>query len=211
MDINLFLKLAAKFPREDLGCRPGATNGNRGLVLWYIDARSVMERLDNVLGPANWQDEYVPLEGGSVMCKLSIRVPPAEEWITKSDVGGESDQKDGGDRMKSAFSDALKRAAVKFGVGRYLYNIPHRWAEIDPHKKTFVKEPVLADDFLPPPEAVGEAKGVLLKALAERGGVKESEVLGYLRVKAWSEIPEEKYAWVLDRLKKRANDVGVKP
>ena len=63
--------------------------------------------------------------------------------MTKSDVGSMSEQPDGGDRMKAAFSDALKRAAVKFGVGRYLYRLTAVWADYDPMKKQFVQPPQL--------------------------------------------------------------------
>jgi hypothetical protein len=74
-----------------------------------------------VLGVENWQDEYEILADGSVMCRLKLKL--GGEWITKTDVGSPSEQPDGGDRLKAAFSDALKRAAVKFGIGRYLYRL----------------------------------------------------------------------------------------
>jgi hypothetical protein len=48
------------------------------------------------------------------------------------DVGGPSEQPDEGDRVKAAFSDALKRAAVKFGIGRYLYRLPHAVGRLRP-------------------------------------------------------------------------------
>jgi hypothetical protein len=50
----------------------------------------------------------------------------------KEDVGGQSEQPDEGDRRKAAFSDALKRAAVKFGIGRYLYRQKPQWVDWDP-------------------------------------------------------------------------------
>ena len=78
-----------------------------------------MNRLDDVLGPANWWDEYMPLEN-SVICRLTIRLPDGTT-LTKSDAGGYAGMADSGDDDKSGFSDAFKRAAVKFGIGRYLY------------------------------------------------------------------------------------------
>ena len=45
-----------------------------------------MNRLDSVLGPENWWDEYIPLEN-SVVCKLSIRLPDGS-IVTKADAGG---------------------------------------------------------------------------------------------------------------------------
>jgi hypothetical protein len=76
-----------------------------------------MKRLDDVVGMENWQCHYEDL-GGRVICRLSIRVDG--EWITKCDGAG--DTKIEGE--KGGISDALKRAAVLFGVGRYLYYLP---------------------------------------------------------------------------------------
>jgi hypothetical protein len=75
------------------------------------------------------------------LCRLKVRI--GDEWITKEDVGGQSEQPDEGDRRKAAFSDALKRAAVKFGIGRYLYRQKPQWVDYDPQKRQFVRPPVL--------------------------------------------------------------------
>ncbi len=112
--LELFAALAAPFAPEEVRVRP---QGARQLQ--YITARTVMNRLDDVLGPASWWDEYVPLEN-SVICRLTIRLPDGTT-LTKSDAGGYAGMADSGDDDKSGFSDAFKRAAVKFGIGRYLY------------------------------------------------------------------------------------------
>ena len=103
--------------------------------------RAIQDRLDDVLGVEGWQDEYTTLEDGSVVCRLRLRL--GDDWITKMDVGSPSEQPDGGDRLKAAFSDALKRAAVKFGIGRYLYRLPATWCEYDAQKKQFTRPPTL--------------------------------------------------------------------
>jgi hypothetical protein len=109
---------------------------------YYVDARSITQRLDDVVGVANWSDAYHVIgDGSSVVCQLSIRI--GDEWIRKEDVGSPSEQPDEGDRMKAAFSDALKRAAVKWGIGRYLYRLPGVWCDYDPVKKKFVNTPVV--------------------------------------------------------------------
>lgn len=112
--LELFAALAAPFLPEEVRVR---SQGARQLQ--YITARTVMNRLDDVLGPANWWDEYMPLEN-SVICRLTIRLPDGTT-LTKSDAGGYAGMADSGDDDKSGFSDAFKRAAVKFGIGRYLY------------------------------------------------------------------------------------------
>jgi len=112
--LELFAALAAPFSPDEVRVRP---QGARQVQ--YITARTVMNRLDDVLGPANWWDEYLPLEN-SVICRLTIRLPDGTT-LTKSDAGGYAGMADSGDDDKSGFSDAFKRAAVKFGIGRYLY------------------------------------------------------------------------------------------
>jgi hypothetical protein len=148
---ELMSALAAHFAPEQLHFKPACVKGNRALALPYVDARAIQDRLDEVLGVAGWMDEYEPLPDGSgVVCKLRCLL--GDTWITKTDVGGPSEQPDGGDRLKAAFSDALKRAAVKFGVGRYLYRLPSQWCDYDPTKKRFVRTPTL------PQEATGGGK-----------------------------------------------------
>jgi hypothetical protein len=119
--VQIARRLAEPFDVTELRWKPGAVRGNRALALAYVDARAVESRLDEVLGVDGWQDEYDYLPNGSVVCKLRCRI--GSQWIVKSDVGGPIEQEDEGDRTKAAFSDALKRAAVKYGVGRYLYRL----------------------------------------------------------------------------------------
>ena len=103
--------------------------GHGGGTLHYIDARDVMFRLDEVVGPLNWQDSYKEVMG-RIVCTLSIRF--GNEWISKEDGAG--DTKIEGD--KGGISDAFKRSAVKWGCGRYLYYFPKNgsipsWADPD--------------------------------------------------------------------------------
>src|SRR5688572_20459963 len=139
--------LANPFHPKDVKFKPQMVKNNRALALAYVDARVIQDRLDDVLGVEGWQDDYQILDDGSVVCRLRLRL--GDEWVTKMDVGGPSEQPDGGDRMKAAFSDALKRAAVKFGVGRYLYRLPSQWADYDPQKRQFARTPTLPPFALP--------------------------------------------------------------
>ena len=133
--------LAAPFGNSEIKCKPGVVSGNRALVLWYVDARTILDRLDAVMGIGNWRDDYEFLPDGSVICRLSLRIDG--EWITKVDVGGASEQADSGDRHKAAVSDGLKRAAVHFGIGRHLYRLLTLWADFDQAKKRFSQTPQL--------------------------------------------------------------------
>lgn len=82
----------------------------------YIDARDVMDLLDEVVGPENWSDEFFEI-GGKMFCRLSLKVN--DTWISKQDVGTPSNM----DADKGEASDAFKRAAVKWGIGRFLYDL----------------------------------------------------------------------------------------
>jgi len=113
-------ELKAPFPPGDIEFRAGATNKEKTKALaWaYITSRAVMDRLDNVVGPEGWQDEFRPGPDGGIVCGLSIRV--GDEWVTKWD-GAENTNYE---PVKGGLSDSFKRAAVKWGVGRYLYDLP---------------------------------------------------------------------------------------
>lgn len=120
--------LSKPFPPELVHLKVQALSKDEtyGLVVPYVDVREVLDTLDRVVGPDNWHDEYIVLsdrreKGGlvEVKCRLTVL------GITKEDVGE-------GDTLKAAFTDALKRAAVKFGVGRYLYRTNPRWVALGP-------------------------------------------------------------------------------
>lgn len=96
-------------------------------VLTYIQSRAIMDRLDEVVGPGNWRDEYGVGPGGGIMCGISISVDG--EWITKFDGAENTDI----EAIKGGFSGAFKRAAVKWGIGRYLYSLDATWADINPN------------------------------------------------------------------------------
>lgn len=122
--------LFAEFPKDAISWRAQTLtkDGDKAMALAYIDARDVMDRLDDVCGASDWQDRY-EFHGARTVCYLSIRVD--NEWITKADGAGDSDV----EAEKGAISDALKRAAVKWGVGRYLYDLPAPWVPCESYER----------------------------------------------------------------------------
>lgn len=114
---ELFASLAAPFEPTEVKRLDKAKGGK---AIHYVTARTVMNRLDQVLGPENWWDAYQPSGESSVLCMLTVRLPDGQV-VSKCDAGGAAGMSDEGDNDKSAHSDAFKRAASKFGVGRYLY------------------------------------------------------------------------------------------
>lgn len=152
--------LAAYFPIETVQWKAQATTKDktRAMAVAYIDARDVMDRLDAAAGVAGWSDTYRVVTVGdetAVECTLTVL------GISKTDVGTIGDS---GDAAKGAYSDALKRAAVKFGVGRYLYSIPKQWVDYDDQKKQFKGTPVLPKWAIPTGESKPQATVVTTPA-----------------------------------------------
>ncbi len=104
--------LKRPFPIGSVSFRKGP-GGSKELA--YITARDVMQRLDEVFGVDGWSDKYEFI-GGRMMCNLTCNF--GGTLVSKSD-GADDSQIEG---AKGGISDALKRAAVKFGIGRYLYH-----------------------------------------------------------------------------------------
>jgi hypothetical protein len=95
-------------------------NKDKAMAVAYIDARDVMDLLDEIIGSENWQNEFYS-QGVNTFCKIGIKIN--NEWIWKSDTGAISEN----EPEKSLASDSFKRAAVKWGVGRFLYKIDPVW------------------------------------------------------------------------------------
>ncbi|HEU0013451.1 MAG TPA: Rad52/Rad22 family DNA repair protein [Longimicrobium sp.] len=103
----------------------GEKNGRAwAICVPYVTNRAIQSRLDQVVGPENWRNEFRPGPDGGVMCGLSIRV--GEEWVTKWD-GAENTDVEG---VKGGLSGAMKRAAVQWGIGRYLYTLDETFAHV---------------------------------------------------------------------------------
>jgi hypothetical protein len=119
--------LGATFQDTDIEWRVGSTNKDKTkcMPLAYLTARATMERLDRVVGPGNWSTAYSSstlVDGNGkqisgVECRLTVC------GVTKADVGVPSMT----EPMKGMYSDSLKRAAVQFGIGRYLYDMRAQW------------------------------------------------------------------------------------
>jgi hypothetical protein len=118
----MFAELKAEFPRGAISWRAQSLNkeGTSAMALAYIDARDVMARLDDVCGPAGWQCRY-PHAGAKTVCEIGVW--HNDQWIWKADGAGDSDI----EAEKGALSDAFKRAAVRWGIGRYLYDLASPW------------------------------------------------------------------------------------
>ena len=131
------IEMALKRPFEPAKLKWRKGPGGKELV--YITARDVMDRLDLAVGISGWESSYKEVMG-RVVCELTLCIEG--KYITKCD-GADDTAIEG---AKGALSDALKRAAVQFGVGRYLYHptafegrTPRMWATPDGYDKLMAK------------------------------------------------------------------------
>ena len=127
-----FMKLREPFPPERISWRVGSTNKDKtkGMALAFIDARDVQDRLDEVCGPDNWQNRYSHASEKTI-CEIGLKIDG--EWVWKSDGSGDTDF----EAEKGSLSGAFKRAAVKWGIGRYLYDVHSPWVAIEPMGKSY--------------------------------------------------------------------------
>lgn len=134
-------KLREPFSSKAVQWRIVATtkDGSKGQFFPYIDARDIQKRLDEVVGFENWKTEYkeIVLHRGGFICSLSLKING--EWVTKQDGSGASSDKNAELAVKGSLTDAFKRAAVVWGVGRYLYDVPSPYIPIDQYKQPMQK------------------------------------------------------------------------
>jgi hypothetical protein len=128
-----FKALAAPFHPQDIEWRLQEC-GKKGDKIWamclaYITNRAIMQRLDDVCGPANWKNRYRQGPGGGIICGISVKC--GDEWVEKWD-GADNTQIEA---TKGGLSDSMKRAGVQWGIGRYLYNLDVGFAEVLPEGK----------------------------------------------------------------------------
>jgi len=118
----------------------GVTNNkDKTIIVPYMNNRAVMTRLDNCFGANNWSAKFTHINyqfsksskkdgprvenGLGTVCELSIKT--GNEWITKSD-GADATHIE---PFKGGISDAMKRAATQWGMGRDLYDYPKIFLE----------------------------------------------------------------------------------
>lgn len=139
---QLYQALAQPFDNADIEWCVGATTKDktRGLAVPYVTNRAIQQRLDQAVGPENWKNEFKPWhrfngKDGEIigqLCGISIYFADRKEWICKWDGAENSDF----EPVKGGLSDSMKRAAVQWSIGRYLYGMAQvkLWVAIDERK-----------------------------------------------------------------------------
>ena len=133
-------ELARPFAPEDLEWRIQVTTKDKtsGLAIPYVTNRAIQDRLDEVVGPENWYNDYKPWHGNgkkdAQICGISIYFE-GKGFITKWDGAEDSDI----EPIKGGLSDSMKRAAVQWGIGRVLYKMTKPlWVKIEQKGNSYV-------------------------------------------------------------------------
>lgn len=121
-DKSLKEQLQAPFPDKDIEWRAQRSGMSKkdvpyAILLAYVTNRAIQERLDQVFGISGWRNEFAKAPEGGIMCGISVKLE--DEWITKWDGAENTDF----EAVKGGLSGSMKRAAVQWGIGRYLYNL----------------------------------------------------------------------------------------
>lgn len=144
MTSTIMRRLAAPFRPSEIDWRPGGLNREKtkARALAYIDKTTVEERLDAVMN-FDWQCRYPVVSSGGAgsrtVCEIGLLI--GEEWIWRSDGAGDTDM----EGEKGGLSDAFKRAAVRWGVGRYLYTLGSPWVPLKDGK--YIPDELLKGDL----------------------------------------------------------------
>lgn len=129
-------KLLLPFKEDEIEWRLQSSGKKGNSQIWamclaYVQARAIMNRLDEVVGPENWMVQYrfaSATEAGTpgVIAMLSLRING--QWVLKEDGAEQTDI----ESFKGGLSSALKRAGSVWGIGRYLYKLESAFATIVP-------------------------------------------------------------------------------
>jgi len=138
---TLLEKLAEPFPASAIYWRAGSATRDkkRAQALPYAEPRVYEDRLNSVC-PGDWLVRFKPWGDTRIICELTIH------GVTRSSTGEEND---GFAPGTAAEAQAFKRACSKFGLGRYLYDVPISWVDYDDAKRRLVETPSLPAKFLP--------------------------------------------------------------
>ena len=133
---TILAKLSEPFHANDIEWRAQTSGLDRNnnpyaMVIPYITSRAIMERLDEVVGIDGWHDSYREWKTKGQICSLTLNIDGKE--ITKEDGADDTNI----ESTKGGISGALKRVAVKFGIGRYLYTLDAQFAICSTDQKAY--------------------------------------------------------------------------
>src|SRR6516162_1607320 len=143
---ELLAELEVPFSPEQVQWRVTNTTNDkkRGQVIPYADPRAYTDRLNALFTPRGWTREYKietisnitritkgeSILSGKVLVTCTVTILGIG---SHSGTGEEWADDDNG--LTSADAQAFKRACSCFGLGRYFYDIPPIWADLDQNRQ----------------------------------------------------------------------------
>ena len=211
---NIMQQLQAPFAADEIEWRVGSTNKEKtkGMALAYVTNRAIQNRLDNTFGCFGWKNEYKEWKSEGQLCGISVFYDGG--WVTKWDGADNSNM----EATKGGLSDAMKRAAYQWGIGRYLYKLPAQWMPIKPQGKSYAlaQTPNLPSWALPegktkkePKEKpkksdyISDAQRKRLFALAKENDVNEKDLknlIGMFGYGSSSQIAKKDYKEICEKI-----------
>lgn len=154
---ELSLGLTEPFPASAVSWRAGSVSRDkkRAQALAYAEPRVYEDRLNDVLGP-DWSCRFTSWGEQRLICELTVRFHDEDgeiREITRTS-SGEFDSSDRVAQGTAAEAQAFKRACSKFGLGRYLYDLPAAWVGYDENSRRLTETPTLPSRSLPKPVLV---------------------------------------------------------
>lgn len=119
MSNDILKELSKPLTKDDIELRVGVVSEKGISLLIYKTARTDINRLNDVVG-LNWKNQHFYDANGLLCCKIAIYNETTKEWISREDVGVESNT----EKEKGNYSDSFKRAGFRWGIGIELYNAP---------------------------------------------------------------------------------------
>ena len=180
-----------------------------------------MNRLDEVLGVGGWRNEYHPLPnsvGAGALCGISVKID--SEWVTKFDGADNTAV----ESTKGGLSGAMKRAAVQWSIGRYLYDLDTFWAECskepkdgyeravhtDKHSKSkttyYWKAPDLPKKYLPQKDILPSQRETINTLLKETDSTID-DYLNFYGVDNFVDLYEDEAAKVINSLLRKLSKI----
>lgn len=214
-------ELKQPFSQSDLEWRVqqsgiGKNEKPYAMVLAYVTNRAIMNRLDEVLSVGGWRNEFLPLPnsvGDGALCGISIKIDG--EWITKYDGADNTSI----EATKGGLSGAMKRAAVQWSIGRYLYDLDTFFAEcslekLDGYERAKTKDntvfywkpPTLHKQYLPQKDILPTQRETINTLLKETN-TRIDDYLNFFGVDTFVDLYEDEAAKVIDSLLRKLSKI----
>lgn len=214
---------------NEIDCRIAMVKNNGISLLLYKDARVDQNILDETVGAFGWQRSHEVIDG-NLYCTVSIYDKERGIWVSKQDVGKESNT----EKEKGQASDSFKRACFNWGIGRELYTAPFIWIPSDKCKITgnkcydeFYVEQIIIEDktivalaiknkdtkkrvfCMDKRERVNQNHINLLRKMFEDQGINEIKLLAGYKVRKIEELTLLQYKEITDNQKAMKERFGV--